>query len=76
MKVQLASIYAIQSATKAVDLVHEIAGISGVREIYRFQRYFRDIHTITHHAFTSTSRYQSVGQLMLGLEPEWGFFYF
>ncbi|MDH3245780.1 MAG: hypothetical protein OEM26_14265 [Saprospiraceae bacterium] len=38
--------------------------------------FFRDIHVITQHAFISPNRYQAVGQLMLGLEPNWAFFYF
>ena len=46
------------------------------RNEYQFQRYFRDVHTITQHAFASASRYESVGALMLGVESDWGFFDF
>lgn len=74
LKMQLATTHAIQSAAKAVDFVHDAAGASAIRNEYTFQRYFRDVHTMTQHAFTSASRYESVGSLMLGVESDWGFF--
>ncbi|MDF9798508.1 alkylation response protein AidB-like acyl-CoA dehydrogenase [Catalinimonas alkaloidigena] len=76
MQLQLSSTYAIRSCVDAVNIAHEMAGLSGMRESGNIQRHFRDIHTIKHHAFISTDRYQAVGQLMLGLEPNWPFFYF
>ena len=72
IKLQLASTYAIQAAAQAVDLVHGAAGATAIREESAIQRHFRDVHTITQHAFTSASRYESVGQLLFGLESEWG----
>lgn len=74
MKIQLATSHAIRTAADAVDLVHEVAGSSAIRNEYRFQQHFRDVHTITQHAHVSTSRYQSVGNLMFGLEIDWPFF--
>jgi alkylation response protein AidB-like acyl-CoA dehydrogenase len=76
LKMQLATTYANLSAAKAVDLVHEATGASAIRNEYRFQQYFRDAHTMTQHAFSSASRYESVGALMLGEESDWGFFPF
>ena len=66
----------IVSAARTVEKVHEIVGASGIREAYRFQRHFRDVHVITQHRFTNTAKLESVGQVMLGLEPEWPFFAF
>jgi alkylation response protein AidB-like acyl-CoA dehydrogenase len=74
MKIQLATTYAIQSAANAVDIVHSLAGSSAIRKKYKFQQYFRDIHTITQHAHSSTARYQNVGNLMFGLDMDWPFF--
>jgi len=51
-------------------------GISASRNVYKFQQYFRDVHTITQHAFTSVRRYESSGARMLGVESDWGFFAF
>ena len=53
MKVQLASTFAIQSSVKAVNIIHDIAGLTGMRESHPIQRYFRDINCIRQHAFTS-----------------------
>ena len=76
LKMQLATSHAVACGAKAVELVHAAAGASSIRNEYRFQQYFRDVHTITQHAFSSASRYESVGALMLGLESDWGFFAF
>jgi indole-3-acetate monooxygenase len=76
LKMQLATSHAVVCAAKAVDLVHAAAGTSSIRNEHQFQRYFRDVHTITQQAFVSASRYESVGALMLGVESDWGFFAF
>jgi alkylation response protein AidB-like acyl-CoA dehydrogenase len=76
LKMQLAASHTVICAAKAVELVHAAAGTSAIRNEYKFQRYFRDAHTITQHAFVSASRYESVGARMLGLESDWGFFAF
>jgi indole-3-acetate monooxygenase len=74
MKLQLAATYAIAAAVRVVDLVHKTVGTTGVRDEHRFQRYFRDVHTIEQHAYTSTARYESVGQYLLGVPIEWPFY--
>jgi alkylation response protein AidB-like acyl-CoA dehydrogenase len=76
LKMQLATTHAVACAAKAVDLVHAAAGASAIRNEYPFQQYFRDLHTMTQHAFSSASRYESVGAVMLGAESDWGFFVF
>ena len=72
---QLASSHTVVAAAEAVDPVHVAAGASAIRNEQTFQRYFRDVHVITQHAFVSASRFESAGQVMLGLEPEWPFFH-
>jgi alkylation response protein AidB-like acyl-CoA dehydrogenase len=76
LKMQLATSHAIVCAATAVDLAHAAAGTSSIRDEFKFQQYFRDVHTITQHAFVSASRYESAGALMLGEESDWGFFAF
>ena len=73
---QLATSHAVSSAAAAVDLVHAAAGTSAIRDEQPFQRHFRDMHTLTQHAFSSAQRFESVGALMLGAESDWGFFPF
>lgn len=71
----LAGSYAVEAATQVVDLVHSCAGTSGIRNEQRFQRYFRDVHTISQHAFVSSARFESIGKLMLGRQSDWPFYY-
>jgi alkylation response protein AidB-like acyl-CoA dehydrogenase len=73
---QLASTHAVVCCAEAVDLIYAAAGSSPVRDECSLQRHFRDIHTISQHAFISAQRYESVGALMLGSESDWGFFAF
>jgi alkylation response protein AidB-like acyl-CoA dehydrogenase len=75
-QMQLAMCQGVACAARAVDLVCAAAGTSSIRNEHTLQRHFRDVHTITHHAFVSASRYESAGMLMLGLESDWGFFAF
>ena len=69
---QLATSHAIAGAAKTVDLVHATAGTSAICNEYEFQQYFRNVHTITQHAFASASHYESVGAGILGVESDWG----
>ena len=74
MKLQLAATHAAAAAVKAVDLVQAAAGTTGVRDEHRFQRHFRDVHTIEHHAYISAGRYESGGQYFLDVPIEWPFY--
>jgi alkylation response protein AidB-like acyl-CoA dehydrogenase len=74
IKMPLAASHAMACAAKAVDLVHAAAGTSAIRNEKLFQQHFRDVHTMSQHAFASASRYESVGALMFGVESDWGFF--
>jgi alkylation response protein AidB-like acyl-CoA dehydrogenase len=75
-KLQLASTNAALESAQAVDYLHDIVGASGIREEYGFAKHFRDIHVITQHGFINAGKLESVGQIMLGLDPEWPFFAF
>lgn len=68
----LAAAHATVSAVAAVDLVWSLAGSTGLYARNRLERHFRDIHTIQHHGFVSESRYETAGQVYLGVEPEFG----
>jgi alkylation response protein AidB-like acyl-CoA dehydrogenase len=69
----LAGAHAVRSAVEAVDLVYSVAGSSAIYERSPIERHFRDIQTVRHHGFTCESRLEAVGQVLLGLEPEFGF---
>ncbi|MGZ8215212.1 MAG: acyl-CoA dehydrogenase family protein [Methylosarcina sp.] len=75
-KMQLAMTHAVLECAQAVSLIQEIAGASGIREEHPFERHFRDAHVIAQHGFLNASKLESVGQILLGLDPEWPFFRF
>jgi indole-3-acetate monooxygenase len=74
IKLQLAATHAVAAAVRVVDLAHRAVGATAIRDEHRFQRYFRDIHTIEQHAYISTARYESAGQYFLGEPIEWPFY--
>lgn len=76
IRIQSACSHAPLAAAEAVDLVHSLLGASGIRNEQPFARHFRDAHTITQHAYVAEARFSSVGQVALGLDPDWGFLHF
>jgi alkylation response protein AidB-like acyl-CoA dehydrogenase len=66
----LATTHAANSATKAVELVYSMAGTSGIHSNSPLQRYFRDVQVLRHHALAADTRYETVGQVYLGLPPD------
>jgi alkylation response protein AidB-like acyl-CoA dehydrogenase len=73
--VQLAACHAVDAATRAVDLVLEVSGTSGIRAGQKLERHLRDVRTIAQHTLSSAARYESTGQLLLGRQSDWTFFY-
>jgi alkylation response protein AidB-like acyl-CoA dehydrogenase len=69
----LASTWAVRSAGRATDLMHRMGGTSGIYARSRLERHFRDAQTVRHHGFVSESRLETVGQVYLGIEPEFPF---
>ncbi len=68
--VLLAMTHAVQSAVQAVELMYRMAGTSGVYTQSPLERYFRDVQVLRHHAFGAETRYETVGQVYLGLPPD------
>ncbi len=73
---QLATTHAVTASAQAVDLIHSCVGTTGIRQAYSFERYFRDVHVVTQHAFVSEARLEAVGQVMFDQEPDCPFFAF
>ncbi len=69
----LASTHAVRTSAHVADLMHRLGGTSGIYERSRLERHFRDAQTVRHHGFVSESRLETVGQVYLGLDPEFGF---
>lgn len=71
----LAASFGMEAAVQAVDLVHAVAGTTAIREEYPFERYFRDVHTISQHTQASSARFESLGTMMLGRRSDWALYY-
>jgi alkylation response protein AidB-like acyl-CoA dehydrogenase len=68
----LAGVHATHSAWNIVDLMHRLAGTSAIYTRSRLERHLRDALTLRHHGFVSESKYETVGQVYLGVPPEFG----
>src|SRR5262245_1284088 len=66
----LAMTHAANSAVQAVELVYSVAGTSGIHTRNPLERDFRDIQVLRHHVLVAESRYETVGQVYLGLPPD------
>jgi alkylation response protein AidB-like acyl-CoA dehydrogenase len=76
IRVQLAASYAGEACAEATRLVNDVVGTAAIRLSQPFERYFRDAHTLIHHAANSNRRYVDAGKLMLGLQTDWIFLIF
>jgi len=68
--VLLATIHAVKSAVVVTDTMHRLAGTTGIYTKSRLDRYFRDVHTLRQHGFVSENKLESIGQIFLGLPPD------
>ena len=68
----LAGAHAVRTAAHVVDLMHRMGGTSGIYARSRLERHLRDAQTVRHHGFVCESRLETVGQVYLGVEPEFG----
>lgn len=64
--------HAVSGAVRAVERLFRAAGTSAIYTRSPLERHFRDIQTLRHHGFVSESRYETVGQVYLGVPPEFG----
>ena len=54
-------------------MVYRMGGTNGIYARNRLERLFRDAQTVRHHGFVSDSRLETVGQVYLGVPPEFPF---
>lgn len=62
-----ASVHAVKSAGRTIDLMYTLAGGSSVYRSHALQRRFRDIHVATQHAMVADATYELTGRLFLGV---------
>jgi alkylation response protein AidB-like acyl-CoA dehydrogenase len=68
-RVRLACAFAIQTAEAVADHAYKSAGVNAIFLGTAFERRFRDIHTLSQQIQSRTAHFESVGQILLGIEP-------
>lgn len=66
----LAATHATATAAKVTDMMHRLAGTTGIYARSPLERYFRDAETLRHHGILSENRFETAGQVYLGVQPE------
>ena len=66
---RLACTHAVLASVDAVDRAHLAAGASSIYSASPIDRFFRDAHAVSAHAFVRQATMADGGQLLLGLEP-------
>ena len=70
MTIRLASTFAIHQSLAVVDTAYHAAGSTAIFEENPFERRFRDIHTVSQQLQGRQEHFETVGQYLLGLEPD------
>ena len=66
-RIRLATTYAINEATLAVEQIYRLAGSNAIFDNEPFERRFRDIHALSQQVQGRHSNFETVGRYMLGL---------
>lgn len=70
VRIRLATTYAIHQAVQVVDTLFHAAGSSAIFANGPFERRFRDIHAVAQQVQGRQAHFETVGQFLLGLEPD------
>jgi alkylation response protein AidB-like acyl-CoA dehydrogenase len=70
MTIRLAATYAIHLAKEVADIAYQAAGSSAIFTAGPFERRFRDIHAVTQQLQGRQAHFETVGQFLLGLDPD------
>ncbi len=68
--IRLASTWAIKQAREVVDELYHAAGATAIFNEQPFERRFRDINTIAQQMQGAQRHFETVGGILLGLEPD------
>ena len=68
--IRLASTYAIHQAKAVADMAHHAGGATSIFIESAFDRGFRDMHAVTQQIQGRQAHFETVGQFLLGLEPD------
>ncbi|HXO03944.1 MAG TPA: acyl-CoA dehydrogenase family protein [Stellaceae bacterium] len=68
--IRLASTWAIKQAREVVDELYHAAGATAIFDDQPFERRFRDINTIAQQMQGAQRHFETVGGILLGLDPD------
>ncbi len=68
-KVKLACTVATDCSLQAVEIAYRLGGGTSNYETSPLQRCMRDVHAVTQHFAVAASNYETVGRVLLGLDP-------
>ena len=69
VEMRLRTVTAARLAMRAVDLLHDAAGMNGVLASSPLERTWHDVHTASQHVVLNTGRIEVAGRVLLGLDP-------
>jgi indole-3-acetate monooxygenase len=67
--VRLAVLTAAENSVEIVDSLYRLAGSSSIFQRSPLERCFRDVHTASQHMASQAGRWETAGQVLLGLTP-------
>ena len=70
IQIRLASTYAIHQAKAVADMTHHAGGATSIFIESAFDRGFRDIHAVTQQLQGRQAHFETVGQFLLGHQPD------
>jgi alkylation response protein AidB-like acyl-CoA dehydrogenase len=70
VRIRMAATHAITEATAAVDFAYRSAGATAIFDEHPFERRFRDAHTVAQQLQGRQTHFETVGRVLLGLEPD------
>ena len=68
-RVRLAVTHATDSAAQAAEIAYRQGGGTSNYESSVLQRCLRDVNAVTQHFMVAPSNYETVGRVLMGLEP-------
>lgn len=68
--IRLSTTHAFHAAVEVVDAAYTLGGATSIFPDSPLQRPFQDIHAISQHIQARESHFQSVGRVLLGLDPD------
>jgi alkylation response protein AidB-like acyl-CoA dehydrogenase len=65
---RLRLVAAVRLSAQAVDILHDVAGMTAITSDSVLDRCWRDVHTITQHLVLNPARFEIAGRVLLGLD--------